>query len=74
MSNTIDAIANLTNQLVKTRLLFEMETIEEQNNPEDISLYDAISQTLGAICAPHELELLSQREISTEWMQTVANA
>lgn len=72
--NTIDALASLTNQLVKTRLLFEMESIEQGNDPKDIELYDAISQTLGGICAPHELELMSTREIPTDWLETAANA
>ena len=62
------------NDLVVTRLLLQMEAIEEVGTVRDIEQYDVLSQAISYLATPQQLEDMSTRDIPQRWMDIVASA
>jgi len=58
---------------VTLRLITVLEDIEAANDPAHIPFYDSLSETLSFMLKPEEMERLATRDISTDWLETVAN-
>ena len=63
--------AKQASDLAVTRLLLQMEVIEEQGDVSHVDTYDAISQTIAAIADVSQLEELSTRSIPKRWMKVM---
>jgi DNA polymerase III psi subunit len=57
---------------VTLRLITVLEDIEAANDPVNIPFYDSLNESLSYMLTPEELERLTTREISTDWLATVA--
>jgi hypothetical protein len=57
---------------VTLSLLTVLEDIEAANDPANIPFYVSLNESLSSMLTPEELERLATREISTEWLTTVA--
>lgn len=60
--------------IVTMRLTTLLFAIEERNNPVDVPFYNSLSETLSFMLSEEDLEALATREMSTEWLETAANA
>jgi len=69
--NTETLFAKQASDLAVTRLLLQMEVIEEQGDMSHVDTYDAISQTIAAIADVSQLEELSTRSIPKRWMKVM---
>jgi len=69
--NTETLFAKQASDLAVTRLLLQMEVIEEQGDVSHVDTYDAISQTIAAIADVSQLEELSTRSIPKRWMKVM---
>ena len=69
--NTETLFAKQASDLAVTRLLLQMEVIEEQGDMSHVDTYDAISQTIAAIADVSQLEELSTRDIPQRWMKVM---
>ena len=69
--NTETLFAKQASDLAVTRLLLQMEIIEEQGDVSHVDTYDAISQTIAAIADVSQLEELSTRSIPKRWMKVM---
>jgi|TARA_R110000764_G_scaffold164451_1_gene251521 hypothetical protein len=58
---------------VTMRLITVLEDIEGANDIANLPFYDSLNETLSFMMSAPELELLSTRDISKEWLETVAN-
>jgi len=59
---------------VTLRLVTVLEDIERANDATNIPFYDSLNETLSYMLTPQELEKMSTRDISTEWLTTVTAA
>ena len=76
MTNKPNYAAQMMMQLdttVTLRLITVLEDIEAANDPAHIPFYDSLSETLSFMLKPEEMERLATRDISTDWLETVAN-
>jgi len=69
--NTETLFAKQASDLAVTRLLLQMEVIEEQGDMSHVDTYDAISQTIAAIADVSQLEELSTRDIPQRWVEVM---
>ena len=69
--NTETLFAKQASDLAVTRLLLQMEAIEEQGDVSHVDTYDAISQTIAAIADVSQLEEMSTRDIPQRWMKVM---
>jgi hypothetical protein len=58
---------------VTLRLITVLEDIEAANDPANIPFYDSLNESLSYMLTPEELERLTTREISSDWLVTVAS-
>ena len=58
---------------VTLRLITVLEDIEAANDPDNIPFYDSLSETLSFMLKPEEMEKVATRDISTDWLATVAS-
>lgn len=74
--NVIDTTETLfakqANDLAVTRMLLQMETIEQWGKPSDIEQYDVMSQALSYLADVEQLERMSSRDIPQRWVDIVA--
>ena len=76
MNNNPNYAAQMMMQLdttVTLRLITVLEDIEAANDPANIPFYDSLSETLSFMLKPEEMEKVATRDISTDWLATVAN-
>ena len=59
---------------VTLRLVTVLQDIEAANDAAHIPFYDSINQTLSYMLTPDELEGMANRDISLDWLTTVAEA
>jgi hypothetical protein len=59
--------------VVTLRLITVLEDIEAANDPVNIPFYDSLNESLSSMLTPEELERLTTREISPDWLVTVAS-
>ena len=64
--------AKQANDLAVTRMLLQMETIEQWGKLEDIEQYDIMSQALAYLADVEQLEAMSTRDIPQRWIDIVA--
>ena len=72
--NTETLLAKQANDIALTRLLLQMETIEEMGTSAHVEQYDVMSQALSYLADPQQLEEMSTRDIPQRWMEIVASA
>ena len=69
--NTETLFAKQASDLAVTRLLLQMEVIEEQGDVSHADTYDAISQTIAVIADVDQLEEMSARTIPSRWVKVM---
>jgi hypothetical protein len=57
---------------VTLRLITVLEDIEAANDPVNIPFYDSLNESLSYMLTPEELERLTTREISSDWLELVS--
>ena len=72
--NTETTFAQQANDLAITRLVLQMETIEEQGGADAIEQYDIMSQAISYLARPEQLAALETRSIPNRWVEVIANA
>lgn len=69
--NTETLFAKQASDLAVTRLLLQMEVIEEQGDVSHVDTYDALSQSVAVIADVSQLVELSTRDIPKRWMKVM---
>ena len=64
----------LVDEVVLTRMLLQMEAIEETGDKNNIEEYDALSEAISFIASPQRLEEMSAREVAKRWNEVIVNA
>jgi hypothetical protein len=64
----------LVDEVTVTRLLLQMEAIEQTGEKENIEEYDALSEAIAFIASPQRLEEMSTREVAARWNEVIVNA
>ena len=72
IDTTETLFAKQANDLAVTRMLLQMETIEQWGRPEDVEQYDVMSQALSYLADAEQLEHMSSRDIPQRWVDIVA--
>lgn len=72
IDTTETLFAKQANDLAVTRMLLQMETIEQWGRPEDVEQYDVMSQALSYLADVEQLERMSSRDIPQRWVDIVA--
>lgn len=72
IDTTETLFAKQANDLAVTRMMLQMETIEQWGKEGDIDQYDTMSQALAYLADPEQLEFMSTRDIPQRWMDIVA--
>jgi hypothetical protein len=73
MDNAI-RLGALVDEVTVTRLLLQMEAIEQTGEKENIEEYDALSEAIAFIASPQRLEEMSTREVAARWNEVIVNA
>jgi len=71
--NTETLFAKQASDLAVTRLLLQMEVIEEQGDASHVDTYDALSQSVATIADVDQLEELSTRSIPKRWVKILSD-
>ena len=71
--NTETLFAKQASDLAVTRLLLQMEVIEEQGDVSHVDTYDALSQSVATIADVVQLEELSTRSIPERWVKILSD-
>ena len=71
--NTETLFAKQASDLAVTRLLLQMELIEEQGDVSHVDTYDALSQSVATIADVVQLEELSTRSIPKRWVKILSD-
>ena len=72
IDTTETLFAKQANDLAVTRMLLQMETIEQWGRPGDVEQYDVMSQALSYLADVEQLERMSSRDIPQRWVDIVA--
>jgi len=71
--NTETLFAKQASDLAVTRLLLQMEVIEEQGDVSHVDTYDALSQSVATIADVVQLEELATRSIPKRWVKILSD-
>jgi len=71
--NTETLFAKQASDLAVTRLLLQMEAIEEQGDVSHVDTYDALSQSVAVLADVDQLEELSTRSIPKRWVKILSD-
>ena len=72
--STETTFAQQANDLAITRLVLQMETIEEHGGTDAIEQYDIMSQAISYLARPEQLSALETRSIPQRWVDVVASS
>lgn len=72
VDTTETLFAKQANDLAVTRMLLQMETIEQWGKVTDIDQYDTMSQALSYLADAEQLEFMAHRHIPQRWLDIVA--
>ncbi len=66
--NTETRFAKEASDIAVTRLVLQMEVIEEHGDVSHVDTYDALSQSIASIADVERLEELTTRSIAERWV------
>jgi hypothetical protein len=71
MGITVEIDYDTADRITKETIVKAIKGIEAVGTIDDVDMWDTLNEALAYFCSPEELEELSNREVSSEWMEIV---